>query len=309
MVAAKPGEQLLRRLLVGLLVLAISGTGLFWLLTAPERVDPARLAGLSGDAARGERIFHIGGCASCHAAPEAEGEARLVLAGGRRFATDFGVFIAPNVSPGPEGIGGWSFDDFANALLAGVGPDGRHYYPAFPYASYVRMRPGDVADLWAYLATLPASDAASAPHEIGFPFSIRRGLGLWKRLYLDPAPVAGAPDDPGRYLVEGPGHCGECHTARDALGGPDLSRWLGGAPNPDGKGRIPNITPGRLDWSAADIAEYLKSGFTPEYDVVGGSMAEVVRNTARLTDTDRAAISDYLKAVPAVADPGPQSAD
>lgn len=291
----------MRRMLTATLVLALAGAGAFWLLAAPERVDRARLAGLSGDAGRGERIFNIGGCASCHAAPDAAGEARLVLAGGRRFATDFGVFVAPNVSPGPAGIGDWSLEAFADALMAGVAPDGRHYYPAFPYTSYARMRPADVADLWAFIRTLPPSDAASAPHELSFPFTIRRGLGLWKRLYLDPAPVAGAPDDPGRYLAEGPGHCGECHTPRDAFGGPDLARWLGGAPNPDGKGRIPNVTPGELSWSAVDIAEYLKSGFTPDYDVVGGSMADVVKNTSRLSDADRAAIAGYLKSVPPVA--------
>lgn len=104
----------------------------------------------------------------------------------------------------------------------------------------------------------------------------------------------------GRYFVEGPGHCGECHTPRNAIGGPDLSRWLAGGPNPDGKGTIPNLTPGEggLDWSAADIAEYLRSGFTPDYDVAGGSMAAVVKNTAKLTDEDRAAIAAYIKALP-----------
>lgn len=299
----------MRRTLIAALVLALAGAGALWLLTAPVGVDPARIAGLSGDAARGERIFIIGGCASCHAAPEASGEALLTLEGGRRFVTDFGVFIAPNVSPGPAGIGDWSFAEFADAILAGVSPDGRHYYPAFPYTSYARMAAADVADLWAFMLTLPPSDAASAPHELGFPFSIRRGLGLWKRLYLDPAPVAGAADDPGRYLVEGPGHCGECHTPRDMFGGPDLARWLGGGPNPDGKGRIPDITPGGLKWSAADIAEYLKSGFTPDYDVVGGAMADVVRNTARLTDADRAAMAAYLKALPAAPAPDPTPAE
>lgn len=281
---------------------ALGGGGFLW-ATAPERVDPAALAGLSGDAARGERIFNIGGCASCHAAPGAEEDDRLVLAGGQAFATDFGTFHAPNISPGPAGIGGWSALDLVNAMMKGVSPDGAHYYPAFPYASYARMKLADIVDLKAYLDTLPVSDTANLPHDVSFPFNIRRGVGLWKLIHVDPAPVVPA-EDPlvlkGRYLAEGPGHCAECHTPRTMFGGLDLARWMAGAPNPEGKGRTPNLTPGEggLDWSAADIAEYLKSGFTPEYDVVGGAMADVVRNTARLAPEDRAAIAAYLKALP-----------
>lgn len=293
----------MRRALLLLAALAVGAGAAGWALTAPERIDPARLDGRAGDAARGEAVFRIAGCASCHAAPGAEGEARLLLAGGLRFETDFGTFIAPNVSPSPQGIGGWSVADLANAMLAGVSPGGAHYYPAFPYASYARMAPQEIADLHAYIMTLPPSETESAPHELRFPFSIRRGIGLWKRLYLSPEPVVavdGETLERGRYLVEGPGHCGECHTPRNALGGPDLSRWLAGGPNPDGKGRIPNLTPHEtgLTWSAADVAEYLRSGFTPEYDVAGGTMVDVVKNTATLTDEDRAAIAAYLKALP-----------
>ena len=108
----------------------------------------------------------------------------------------------------------------------------------------------------------------------------------------------------GRYLVEGPGHCGECHTPRDWTGAMDVSRWLAGAPSPEGKGRIPNITPdatGIGDWSESDIAYALESGFTPEFDSFGGAMVEVQQNTARLSKEDREAIAAYLKAVPAVA--------
>jgi mono/diheme cytochrome c family protein len=107
-------------------------------------------------------------------------------------------------------------------------------------------------------------------------------------------------EEQGRYLVEVLGHCAECHTPRNRLGGLQRARWLAGAPNPSGKGNIPNITPAALDWSVGDIAEYLSSGFTPEFDTAGGSMAEVIENTARLTDADRLAIAAYLKRVPAV---------
>lgn len=292
----------MKRLSIIALALALAGAGAFLWLTAPERIDPAIIAGLTADATRGEQVFHIGGCASCHAPSGADGDARLALGGGERFETPFGTFLAPNISPGPEGIGGWSAIDFANAMLAGVAPDGRHYYPAFPYASYARMTSQDVVDLKAYMDGLPVHPAQSQPHELGFPFNIRRGLGLWKWLHLDNAPVIAAGPERGRYLTEGPGHCAECHTPRDVSGGLDKSRWMGGAPNPEGKGRIPNITPGALKWSAADIAEYLKSGFTPDYDSAGGAMAKVIRNTSRLSDEDRAAIAAYLKALPSISD-------
>jgi mono/diheme cytochrome c family protein len=295
----------MRRLvtLAALLVAVAGAAG--WFLSTPRPYAAATFAGTTGDAARGEAVFHAAGCASCHHAPGATGEAKLVLAGGQRFATAFGTFVAPNISPHPTaGIGGWSVADLGNALMAGVSPDGRHYYPVLPYTAYVRMTPGDVADLHAFLMTLPPDAAPSAPHEIGLPFSIRRGLGLWKRLYLDPAPVVAGnlteAERRGRYLVEALGHCGECHTPRDALGGLDRARWLAGAPNPTGEGRIPNITPAALTWSEAEIAAYLETGFTPDFDVAGGHMAAVVENFVRLTPQDRAAVAAYLKRVPPV---------
>lgn len=293
----------MRRALVALAILVAAGVGGFFVLTQPDRVDAKEIASLSGGAAAGERVFHIGGCSSCHAAPDAEDDAKLVLAGGEAFPTGFGTFYAPNISPGAQGIGDWSLEAFATAMRHGVSPDGRHYYPAFPYASYERMKLEDIADLFAYMKTLPESDAESRAHDVGFPFSIRRGLGLWKLLYLDPSPVLESEDPEvlkGRYLVEGPGHCAECHTPRTLLGGLDRSRWMAGAPLPGGDGGAPNLTPHEsgLGWSAADIAGYLKTGFTPDYDVVGGEMASVVDNLGQLPDEDIDAIVAYLKALP-----------
>ena len=202
----------------------------------------------------------------------------------------------------PEAPAQWL--DLANAMLRGVSPEGTHYYPVFPYPSYSRAALQDVVDLHAYLATLPADPAVSAPHEVAFPFSVRAGLGLWKALYLDPSWIVDGQltkeETAGRYLVEGLGHCGECHTPRDTLGGLQRDRWLSGAPTPDGKGRVPNITPGKLDWSEADIVEYLTSGFTPDFDSVGGHMALVIENTSGLPPENRAAIAAYLKKVPAL---------
>jgi mono/diheme cytochrome c family protein len=189
-------------------------------------------------------------------------------------------------------------------VTMGVSPQGKHYYPAFPYTSYVHMTDNDVADLFAYMQDLPVSDTQSRPHDVGFPFNIRRGLGLWKQLNMSDAFVLSGPRpepvERGRYLVEALAHCGECHTPRDAIGGLNRAAWLTGAPNPSGKGRIPNITPGALDWSEADLVYYFESGLTPDYDSVGGSMAPVVANLAQLPASDRAAIAAYLKDVPAI---------
>lgn len=280
-----------------------------WFLSAPVKLDGAALAEAgTGDTTRGKRIFVAGGCSSCHARPKSQGDARLELAGGLELKTPFGTFVPPNISSDPtDGIGAWSFEDFANAMLKGVSPSGEHYYPAFPYTSYARMRPADIADLYAYLKTLPAVQGRAADHALGFPFNIRRGLGLWKRLYLDPRPVIGFPDgtpEPvlaGRYLVEGPGHCGECHTPRSFTGGMKKDQWLAGAPAAEGGGIVENITSGEGgigSWSDADIVNFLETGFTPEFDSPGGAMADVQKNIAELTPEDRAAIAAYLKAVP-----------
>ncbi len=295
----------MRRVFIGLFVIGLAGLLSFGLLTRPVRSDAATLAGLAGDEMRGEQVFWAAGCASCHSAAGAEGDARLVLSGGRPFATAFGTFFAPNISPDlAQGIGGWSLADLDTAMRHGTSPEGEHYYPAFPYTSYTHALPQDVADLKAFMDTLPASDRANEPHQVGFPFNQRILLGGWKLLFASDSWVIDgdlAPDEArGRYLVEGLGHCSECHTPRNALGGRTMARWLAGGPNPDGPGRIPNITPAQLTWSAEEVASYLKSGFTPDFDVVGGSMGEVVENIAHLPDSDRAAIAAYLAIVPSL---------
>ncbi|MCZ8154146.1 MAG: c-type cytochrome [Rhodobacteraceae bacterium] len=289
------------RLLPALAILALVGAVGGWLITAPDPLPAAAFDGLTGDPVRGELVFTAAGCASCHAAPGATGEAELVLAGGQRFPSEFGTFLAPNISPSEAGIGRWSVADLGNALMRGVSPDGAHYYPALPYASYAKMQPQDVADIHAYMQSLPPSDVASQPHEMGFPFNIRRSVGVWKALFLNTDWVLTGDLTPeetrGREIVEALAHCGECHTPRNALGGMDTARWLAGAPNPSGEGTIPNITPAKLTWSTGEIVTYLTTGFTPEFDSAGGHMAHVVTNMAALPDTDRQAVAAYLKKV------------
>ena len=298
---------MLKRLLVALVLLAALAAVAGWVLTSPRPLQAADLPAHRPDLANGERMFWAGGCTACHA-PKAD--APLRLAGGMSLKTPFGTFYAPNISPDPDsGIGRWQPVDFVNAVQRGIGIRGEHLYPAFPYTSYQRMRVEDVLDLFAYLKTLEPVRNASRAHELPFPFNIRRGLGVWKLLYLDGRPFRPDPQtseevNRGAYLVVGPGHCGECHTPRNLFGGMQTSRWLAGGPAPEGDGVIPNITPspdGIGAWSAKDIVEALKTGFTPDFDSLGGPMAAVVRDTKHLPDADLQAIAAYLKSVPPIA--------
>ena len=295
----------MRRIVIGLVGLGVLGLAVFWVVTMPKTRDMAAFAGLTPDLQNGERVFWTTGCASCHAPEGARGRDRLLLSGGQKFVSAFGTFLAPNISSDPvQGIGGWSLEEFVHAVQDGVLPDGSHEFPAMPYVAYSGMAPQDVVDLKSYIDRLPASGAVSLPHEVGFPFNIRRALGGWKVLFASDHYVMqgdlSAEVSRGRYIVESMAHCGECHTPRNVLGGLRRGAWLGGAATPDGKGRVPNITPGVLDWSRDEVFDYLTTGFTPEFDVVGGLMAHVVDNMAQLPEADVWSIVAYLQAVPAV---------
>ncbi len=299
-------ELLSAKKLLSLAALVGVALAVFWALTMPRFLPNLSIFQQVGNPVKGEDVFNIAGCASCHSAEGAEAEDKLILSGGREFPSPFGTFYAPNISPDPEfGIGGWSTYDLANAMMYGVSPDNKHYYPAFPYSSYARMNPQDIVDLKAFLDTLPPSSEPSRSHDLPFYAQWRRPVGMWKQFFYDPAPVypnsADGLIERGRYLVEGPGHCSECHTSRNPLGGPIMSLYLAGAPSLEGEGYIPNITPhedGLAGWTETEIANYLNTGFTPDFDSVGGLMVEVVENTALLSDEDRRAIAAYLKSIP-----------
>lgn len=297
----------MKKLVGGVVLLLVVAAVVLWVLTAPKRVSADALPPRTANLANGETLFSIGGCASCHAASKDE---RTKLGGGVKLTTPFGTFYGPNISPDPtDGIGRWSEADFVSAMHDGTAPDGSHLYPAFPYPSYQRMTIDDVRDLFAYLKTLPPVAGKAPPHELPFPYDVRRAVGFWKLLYLDgevfrPDPQQSEEWNRGAYLVSGPGHCGECHTPRDALGGKKESMRLAGGPDPEGKGWVPNITQkGLKDWSADDIAYLLETGMTPGFDTVGGSMADVIRNTKQLSAEDRRAIAVYLKSLPPVDGP------
>jgi mono/diheme cytochrome c family protein len=299
---------MLRRILPVLILAGAAGAGIFWWLTVPAVVGPALLAAYTPNLANGITTFNAGGCSSCHAVPNQPD--RLKLGGGLAMPSPFGTFYAPNISPDPtSGIGRWSEADFVTAVLKGTSPDGVHYFPAFPYASYQHARVEDVRDLFAYLKTLAPVAGKPPDHDVPFPFNIRRTVGIWKWLFMDGKSSTAdasrsAAWNRGAYLVNGLGHCAECHSPRNFLGGIVEAQRFAGGPNPEGEGWVPNITQKRLaEWSAEDIAYFLETGQTPEGDTAGGSMVRVIRNTSQLPPEDRAAIAEYLKSLPPVDGP------
>ncbi len=251
-------------------------------------------------------MFFAGGCAECHAKPlakckDTKTEDPTRLGGGRCLKTDFGVFHVPNISPDKEtGIGTWTTLDFVNAMKRGIGPDGTHLYPAFPYASYQRMTKEDLIDLKAYLDTLPAVQNEVPPHQLTFPYNIRRGVGLWQLLYIDgrtfkPDPQKSVELNRGAYLVEGLGHCGACHSPRNELGAEIATRYLAGgfaegweAPALTSLSRAP------IPWNEDELYAYLRNGESRFHGVAAGPMAPVVRELKALPDRDIRAMAVYL---------------
>ena len=255
-----------------------------------------------GDAKRGEYLAKAGGCLGCHTE---EKEKAVAYAGGRALKTPFGIFYGPNITPDPQaGIGRWSEADFMRALREGRRPDGANYFPAFPYLSFTRISDADLRDLFAYLQSLPKSERRSQEHELGLFYRWRFLVGLWKWLYFTPGPFAPEPGKSeaisrGAYLVQALGHCGECHTPRNFLGGPKKDRFLAGA-----KDIAPNLTPTRLGKKGdAEIKEFLRTAMTPEGDVAAKEMGEVVTNTtSQLTPQDLDAMVAYLRSLPPLPD-------
>ncbi|MBJ6125999.1 c-type cytochrome [Microvirga splendida] len=301
----------MRKALIGLVALVILGVIGFVALTSPStyrfiRAEASALdAGRTPNVENGRVLFFAGGCTSCHAVPN--NDDKLRLGGGYALNSPFGTFHVPNISSHKQdGIGSWTTADFIRAMREGVSPDGRHYYPAFPYTSYQRMSSEDLSDLFAFMQTLPAVEGRVRDHELPFPFNIRRGVGLWKLAFLDgkvftPDPSKSASLNRGDYLVNGPGHCAECHSERNFAGAIIEERRFAGGPDPEGRGTVPNITPhqtGIGGWAPEELATLLKTGDTPLFDTVGGPMGAVVANTAQLPDTDRQAMAEYLLSLP-----------
>ncbi len=297
---------MLRKLAILAVIFAVAGFAVFWIVTMPEAVPASALAAYPSKPDNGKIMFFAGGCASCHMSPNQDDKTQL--GGGRPLKSPFGTFYPPNISPDPQdGIGRWSEADFVTAMWMGTSPDGRHYYPAFPYTSYQRMQLADLRDLFAYLKTLPAVAGKARDHDLPAYLKFRRLVGGWKYLFLDGERFTPDPNRPvnwnrGAYLVNGPGHCAECHSPRNALGAIIEEQRFTGGPDPEGgDGSVPNITQaGIADYSEETIENIITTGDLPNGDTVGGAMGRVVGNISQLPQSDRAAIAAYIKTLPPV---------
>ncbi len=262
-------------------------------------------ASAQADAGRGQYIAQAAGCVGCHTEAKA---GAVAFAGGRALKTPFGTFFGPNITPDKEtGLGAWSEADFTRAIRRGERPDGSHYFPAFPYPSFTGMADADVRDLWAYLKSIAPARQANRTHDLQFPFGWRFLVVIWKWFFFTPGPGGLAPTvanlvERGAYLVRVLGHCGECHTPRNFLGGLKTDSPLSGSKIPEGK--VPNITPTRLKkWSDDAIKDYLVAGTTPNGDIAVEPMSEVITNTtSKLTQQDLSAMVAYLRSLRSLPD-------
>ena len=255
-----------------------------------------------GDAKRGEYLAKAGGCTGCHTEEKKDA---VPFAGGRALKTPFGTFYGPNITPHPQaGIGRWTEADFMRAMREGERPDGKNYFPAFPYTSFTKIVDRDLRDLWAFLRSLPPSARANQEHDLRFPFGWRFLVTFWKWFFFTPGPFTNLPGlsdvaNRGAYLVQALGHCSECHTPRNFFGGPRTSHFLAGGKGPDGKD-VANLTPtGLKKLSDRELVDFLTTGITPEGDVPAEAMGEVIRNTtSQLTPLDLNAVIAYLRTLP-----------
>ncbi len=298
---------MLRRIVLAGVMAGAAGILYWWLTATPPALAITERA-YTPNLANGQTVYNAGGCSSCHAVPGQPDRTRL--GGGLALPTPFGTFHVPNISPDPvDGIGRWTEAQFVRAVMRGISPSGEHYFPAFPYPSYAHAKVDDIRDLFAYLKTLAPVPGKVRDHDVRFPFNIRRNIGIWKLLFVDeaqfrPDAARSAQWNRGAYLVNSLGHCADCHTPRNFLGGIVASQRFAGGPDPDGKGWVPNITQkGLSDWSEKDIAYFLETGQTPDGDSAGGSMVSVIRNLSQLSEADREAIADYVKSLPPVEGP------
>ena len=270
---------------------------------------------------KGKYLVTIGDCISCHTRPGGD-----EFAGGLGLKTPFGTIYTPNITPDKDsGIGGWSEEQLARAMHEGLDDDGDHLYPAFPYTAYTKVTDEDVHAIYAYLKTIKPVSYNPPKNEMPFPFSQRGLMAVWNKLFFtagryEPDAKQSAEWNRGAYLVQGLGHCGACHTPRNQLGGEKSSLALTGAVYQDDivdsvheqeivkqDGMIrewstANLTQspqGLANWSAEEIAQYLKTGHT-DYAGATGPMATVVANSLKyLTDEDAHAMGVYIKSLPA----------
>jgi len=276
--------------LAGLVFLVAVGTA--WADTDPQSFDAIE---------QGRYLAEVGDCAGCHTEPGGK-----PYAGGLALATPFGKLVTPNLTPDREtGIGAWSDDDFVDALLKGRGHDGERLYPAMPYPYYTKMSRDEALAIRAYLATLDPVRNEVVSNQLPFPYNIRASLAVWDWLFFTPGRFQPAADksaewNRGAYLVEGPAHCGVCHTGKNVLGGDETSHALQGgvlqgwfAPNLTGDGHS-----GLGGWSVEDVVEYLETGRNRVTAATGPMTEVIVNSTSHLRAADLRAIATYLKSRP-----------
>ncbi|KRQ09123.1 c-type cytochrome [Bradyrhizobium manausense] len=274
----------------------------FVMLTFAVGVSKAMSADVQNFAAveRGRYLAAAADCGSCHTVPGSDHP----FSGGRPIETPFGVLVAPNITPDREtGIGAWTDEEFDAAARKGMRRDGKRLYPAMPFPYFARMTQEDVKDIRAYLSTVEPVHNSVAANQLPFPLNQRMAMTVWDKLYFKPGEFMEQRNkskqwNRGAYLVEGPGHCGACHTPKTVLGGDKSDKPLQGYTL---QGWVaPDITSGQgplAEWSADDLAQYLKTGHN-RFAAAAGLMGEVVElSTSRLSDDDTKAMAAYLKDV------------
>jgi mono/diheme cytochrome c family protein len=295
---------LTKRNFLGLALLAVLGLVAFWGVTKPSPLTAKALPQHTVDIANGEKLFHASGCHSCHLPSKDSGLDQASVAGGMAMHTPVGTLYPPNITPDAEtGIGGWSDADFVNAMQKGIGKSGSHLIPAFPYTSYTHMKVEDVLDIKAYLMSLvPVKNAVPAHDVLALPI-VRFGLGGWKFIGLDETKTAAVAEQSeswnrGKYLVEGPGHCSECHTPRTLFMTSNTAQYLAGGPHPEGDGTVPSLVDlvGRGKYKdAADLVSAFQFGEMMGYSKMSsGGMGKVQTNLSKLPEADLKAIAEYL---------------
>ena len=282
-----------------LLLIGLIMTYWLWKPLSPQLPMP-NWQTLEGNVEKGAYLARLSGCIGCHSDNDSGNPA---LSGGKVLKTPFGEFRAPNITTDKtQGIGRWSVQQFATAVREGISPEGKPYYPAFPYTFYTQFSDQDIADLWAAFQTVPPASIPDLEQKIPFPFNIREGLKFWRALYFQPETFAEDPQqneryNRGKFIVEVAAHCGACHTPRNTLGALDTENHLSGGFD-SAQNKVPSITARALiekGWTQDDIAYALQTGITLEGDVFGGSMSDIVeQGTAFLSWQDLMAISEYL---------------
>jgi len=255
----------------------------------------------------GRTLAAIGNCNVCHTT-----EGGASFAGGRPLETPFGTLYSTNITPDQEtGIGRWTAEDFRRAMREGMAPNGRQLYPAFPYDHFARVDLRDIDAIYAYLMTREPVHSSTPPNALRPPYGARPLIAVWKLMYFHPEPISPDPSQSsewnrGRYLVEGLGHCGACHTPRNAMGAEESNRNLSGG---EAEGwHAPALNEGSVAptrWTVDSLVLYLRSGFDEHHGASRGPMVPVTRNLANIPEADVRAIAVYIASLAGQSTTGP----